>query len=913
MSARQLIVDDKGIGNVPARAENLRRVEGPTVLMPGTAGNYLSVPDETAFQITGSFGLVAKIKATGATARGIAGRYTTTSNLRSWRWGIGSTRQPYLWFSADGVVASSAGNSTIQLPADIDAIDRWVSVTLDDATGDITHWDGGTGDVPLWAVHQTKSTTYAGQFAAIGADLLIGHGYNANGDPFNGNISYFALFDGIGANTEPGQGAKRLELTPADIAATDSDAGYIYGSLGHALKVERAGGDDEPSTTIVPAGAVLLNTDPTDAAASLTTNREYVREDGSPATILAAIVLNNPPSVAQYPMRSGSYVGFLLSSGAYSTDWAGATGESGYLPSWSWSDFLNRPILLAATIDPVTGESTGRAINADGEVLSFFFKDGDWDSVGPGAAGSPLRFIQQIAGSTLAGGWHESRALSETELVSMAKHVLSRVSAVPKATTFGPSFLPPRRIWREGDLWRAEDGSIAVFDGTEFVGDGPASDIANMKLIADAETGTDGRVPNYGRGGPVLDGEVLGDVARVEGPAIWGGEQTGTISAPDPTVTGVAEVEYRAAVTLPGSLDVFRLPLGNGNDWEFRFNATGGVTVRANAVGFDTGAGSMAAAGITADTPFSIRAHWVSATGDLVVEWKSGVDFESDAGWLPLGSTTGHETGATFTPGYFRLHRGSATAGFAVIHGAMARFDGGSVDDVLLTRSDIASTAPEATEIVTTSGQAMDVVRGTSGPATTIIPAGVEYVNTDPGDAGQSIRVPGGAETADALDVAADEDAMIFFVGRHGPNSPSGFTSNGFGGTPAQMMIYASTDPAIRSAPHDDDDDGPFLAPGWTPDQRMIAVFVYFARGGDATISIFDRDGVVAETSVDASAMDKAMTLSARNVAYGDFLKGVPGTLKSYGFTKGVGLGAAMDETRLRSIANYLLRNHPDA
>ena len=204
-------------GDVTFRPTSFSGVE-PTATFDGVAGSREVVPDEAAFQITGSLGLVAKIRAVGATTRGIAGRYTTTSNLRSWRWGIGATRQPYLWFSVDGAGSNSGGNSTIQLPADLDTIDRWVSITLDDATGDITHWDGGTGDVPVWAVHETRSTAYAGQFAAIGADLLIGHGYNTANEPFDGDIPYFALYDGIGDNSAPGLGTKVFERNQADIA-----------------------------------------------------------------------------------------------------------------------------------------------------------------------------------------------------------------------------------------------------------------------------------------------------------------------------------------------------------------------------------------------------------------------------------------------------------------------------------------------------------------------------------------------------------------------------------------------------------------------------------------------------------------------------------------------------------------------
>ena len=256
-------------------------VEGPGAWLSG-AGNYLSVPDEAAFDITGDLCIVAKIAPdswTPASTASFVSKWLSTGNQRSWQFSVtalGQLRFKASSGSSDTVAAASAALGYT------DGTSHWVAVTLDvdDGAGNhtVSFWEGGTGSVPVWTLNQTDTTAGANPTILAGtADLTIG-GINDGGQqPFDGVVEHVAVYDGIGADTSPSLGTRVFELTATNIAAATVDATEITTTSGHTLTVNRA--TSGPQTLIVPDGRTLLiNPDESDAANKVTTGEGIVSE-----------------------------------------------------------------------------------------------------------------------------------------------------------------------------------------------------------------------------------------------------------------------------------------------------------------------------------------------------------------------------------------------------------------------------------------------------------------------------------------------------------------------------------------------------------------------------------------------------------------------------------------------------------
>lgn len=169
------------------------------VYLPGVSGNYLSVPDEAALDITGDIDIRVKVALddwTPAVQATIASKWTPTGNQKSWALDIHPSGRLYFYWSADGATALSA-NSTVA-PTVADGGSLWVRATLDVDNGasgrDIKFWTSADGvawtQLGTTVTQATATSIYSGtslmQFGGVGVGALIPAGSFHRAQVLNG-------------------------------------------------------------------------------------------------------------------------------------------------------------------------------------------------------------------------------------------------------------------------------------------------------------------------------------------------------------------------------------------------------------------------------------------------------------------------------------------------------------------------------------------------------------------------------------------------------------------------------------------------------------------------------------------------------------------------------------------------------
>ena len=281
-------------------------------------------------------------------------------------------------------------------------------------------------------------------------------------------------------------------------------------------------------------------------------------------------------------------------------------------------------------------------------------------------------------------------------------------------------------------------------------------------------------IPNSGAAGSVLDAVNTG-LVRVEGPAFWtpgaSGNFLSTPSSSTLQIVGDVEIVVRVAA-LDWTPSTYMILAGKdyreyefliGPSGRFEFNASNGV---GGSVPFVTNVGYPAFVdGVT---------YWLkvaydenNGSGNRTASFYWAADQETEpAAWTLVQVVTVAglvaEVANTFSVAVSARPDGSV-AFQGVVKRAIIRngIGGSTVFDV--GGSDVP--APDALTFQAKTGQTVTVSRSASGPVTTIVPAGaVVYVNPDSGVAANRMETPDDG----ALDVAANEDAVIVWVGQKG-------------------------------------------------------------------------------------------------------------------------------------------------
>jgi hypothetical protein len=177
---------------------------GNYVYLPGVNGNFMSVPDEAALDITGDIDIRVRVAMDDWTPAGISGlvsKWLTTGNQRSYSFRLLTTGVLRLVWSADGT-AEISKDSTAAVGTTDGAV-KWVRATLDVDNGasgnDVNFFtsDDGATWTQLGSTVTTASTT---SVYSSSADLSIGQ-VQASTNMTAGKFYRAQILDGIGGTT----------------------------------------------------------------------------------------------------------------------------------------------------------------------------------------------------------------------------------------------------------------------------------------------------------------------------------------------------------------------------------------------------------------------------------------------------------------------------------------------------------------------------------------------------------------------------------------------------------------------------------------------------------------------------------------------------------------------------------------
>ncbi len=223
--------------------------------LPGTSGNFLSVPDSVAVSITGDIDLRAKYAMTDwtpATTQYVLSKWAVSGNERSWTLGIQANGKPVLYSSADGT-AVVTGQATVATGF-TDGETGWLRVTVDvdDGGGNRVYKFYTSTDGTTWTQLGTTVTT-AGTTSFYDSTALV----NVSGidqgtnQPLAADLHEAQIYDGI-------DGTLALDVNAAD--AISPYATFTERSTNAAtVTINRSASGYV--TTVVDRGMLLFSTD----------------------------------------------------------------------------------------------------------------------------------------------------------------------------------------------------------------------------------------------------------------------------------------------------------------------------------------------------------------------------------------------------------------------------------------------------------------------------------------------------------------------------------------------------------------------------------------------------------------------------------------------------------------------------
>jgi hypothetical protein len=406
-------------------------------------------------------------------------------------------------------------------------------------------------------------------------------------------------------------------------------------------------------------------------------------------------------------------------------------------------------------------------------------------------------------------------------------------------------------------------------------------------------------IPNRGTAGAVLDATNSG-LTRVEGGAVWfpGNSTANSLVFSDTGDTDLnsdfsLEIDFGSEwVPVPANSAVMSwgfpvmeavlqsttclLRVNNVSHYSTAPQPSGAHTLRFRMVR-DNGAGGY---DVIFDYSTNEGATWTQL-GDIITTAGAAPTFGPPQGGLRIG--TRYTSNTWPMVGAIRGWRFSNEEG-----------------DIVLAGADISD--PAATSFVCSSGQTITVGRATSGPVTTLVPAGtVVYINPDDGDTANRISVPGGPTFA----IANGEDFYILWCGSVG-NEPDGINdllSFQTGGTGSSLFRTAQTpDERVYGKIGDDQISGGVSSVETMYGPTLVAV-VYDAAANSGVTATFGQGGVTNRLTENFADVPGGLS------GVGDFISmlGIPGGVSSWIWNKGVGI--APSDAELASIAAALLAN----
>jgi hypothetical protein len=390
------------------------------VYLPGVVGNYLSVPDEAALDITGDIDLQAHIKMdnyqTGTPT--LVSKWTDSGNQRGYfmRLNSGSLQ---LFFSTDGADFPSASSSVV-VPATND-IPIWVRATLDvdnDAGGKdfkfFTSSDGVT-----WT--QFGSTvTQAGTASIFSNTANVNIGAYNNGATNLSTASIYAarIFDGIEENS----GTKVLDI---DTSKITSGSNTSFNALtGQVVTINRSTSGRKSVAVVSPIW--LFGTDDYMEVA----NDALINFGSADSFTVLAVVRqwDTPNNFGRYvEKRAASIAGYAITSSGTSLQMRAAITGGGNESGRSGSSFTGGTLIRFAGVFDRTAQTVEPFVNGVSNGTTSI-----------ATVDSPTNTLPLRVGRRSDGGAYQDfellavavfrRALTQSEINAISQYYQARLS-----------------------------------------------------------------------------------------------------------------------------------------------------------------------------------------------------------------------------------------------------------------------------------------------------------------------------------------------------------------------------------------------------------------------------------------------------------------------------------------------------
>lgn len=218
--------------------------------LPGGTGNYLSTPNNSAFNVATDTCVVVRFKKPSSTPGAnmtIVGRWNSTPGAAAWRLVLLTTGQFRFTYTVDGTAVSLLSTSAAT-PLAFDGAYIWLKVRRLSSTSDTGFWtaaDTGSNNVlpTSWTAFQLNRTSIVGSIynnaGALSLPLTIG-AYNAGAsEPFTGQIGRVLWYSG----TDELTGTLIVDANAADyVSGTTwtSPLGRVWTLVGTATVVQGA-------------------------------------------------------------------------------------------------------------------------------------------------------------------------------------------------------------------------------------------------------------------------------------------------------------------------------------------------------------------------------------------------------------------------------------------------------------------------------------------------------------------------------------------------------------------------------------------------------------------------------------------------------------------------------------------------
>jgi hypothetical protein len=431
-------------------------------------------------------------------------------------------------------------------------------------------------------------------------------------------------------------------------------------------------------------------------------------------------------------------------------------------------------------------------------------------------------------------------------------------------------------------------------------------------------------IPNSGTAGSALDATNNG-LVRVEGPAAWAAE-TAAAGASNRLITSegagigtATTLDMRLAITNHDvKWDIFARPWQVAtSDAEISFSQQGTGWLVCRTPGQDVLCGDLAA--VPFGVPVIFRVTWDNATTTARGLWKLttaqtvDADIVDNAGWTQLGiSTSVNEGSAGYSlEGSMALFAaggaGWTLPGMSLLAATWSEAIDGA-PGVSVYSSDLGAVDPAATTFVCSSGQTWDVERASSGPVTTLVPAGtVVYINPDSTVPTNFISTGPAADPSFKID--ATRSALLMMTGQLGNDavdttdgiikigSDAASSAEGIGVIRTDSVTYGR----IRAS------DGVTQTASGTAsvdnDPTIPAVYAIYLNRDDGTLCNYR---ITADGTVKGNALSR--TIPALDPLELRCLESVPGTVSAMMFTQ-YEPGEAPTLEQIKVIAAALLAN----